>query len=69
MGLDKAMKQKGFNRLAVDAVEGVIGIVIDPVLPEKQKDAIEPGSEGGLRRGKARAKKLPAKKGKRAPFL
>ena len=69
MSLDKAMKRKNFNRVAVDAVEGVIGMVIDPVLPEKQKDAIEPGSEGGLRRGKAGAKKLPAKKRKRAPLL
>ncbi len=69
MGLDKAMKRKGFNRVAVDAVAEVIGVVIDPVLPEKRKDVIEPGSEGGLRRGKARAKKLPAKKRKRAPFL
>ena len=68
MSLDKAKKRKGFNRSTVDAVEGVIGKVIDPVLPEKQKDAIEPGSEGGLRRGKVRAKKLPAKKPKRAPF-
>ena len=69
MSLDKAMKRKGFDRVAVDAVEGVIGTVIDPVLPEKQKDAIGPGSEGGLRRGNARAKKLPEKKRKRTPFL
>ena len=69
MSLDNAMKRKGFNRVAVDTVEGVIGMVIDPVLPENQKDAIEPGSEGGLRRGKARGKKLPANKRKRAPFL
>lgn len=69
MGLDKTMQRKGFNRVAVEAVEDVIGMVIDPVLTGKQKDAIEPGSEGGLRRGKAKAKKLPGKKWKRAPFL
>ncbi len=69
MGLDKATKPKGFNRIAVEAVEEVIGMVIDPELPEKQKDAIEPGSEDGLRRGKAGAKKPPAKKRKRTPFL
>ncbi len=69
MSLDKVVKQKGFNRVAVDALEEAIGIVIDPALPEKQKDAIEPGSERGLRRGKARSEKLPAKRRKRAPFL
>jgi hypothetical protein len=69
MSLDQATKRKGFNRVAVDAVEEAIGMVVDPVSPEKQKDAIEPGSEGGLRRGKTKAKRLPAKKRKRAPFL
>ena len=69
MSLDKAMKRKGFDRVAVDAVEEVVGMVIDPVPAEKQKDAIEPGSEGGLRRGKTRAKRLPEKKRKRTPFL
>ena len=56
------MEKKGFNRDAVDVVKRAIGAVIDPVLSEKQKDAIQPGSEGGLRRRKANAKKLPAKK-------
>ena len=56
------MEKKGFNRDAVDVVKRAIGAVIDPVLSEKQKDAIQPGSEGGLRRGKANAKKLPAKR-------
>lgn len=69
MGLDNAKKKKGFNRVAVVSVEGVIGTVIDPLLPEKQQDAIEPGSDGGLRRGKVKAKKLPEKKRKRTPFL
>jgi len=69
MSLNRAMKRKGFDRVAVDAVEEVIGVIVDPAPPEKQKDAIEPGSEGGLRRGVARAKKLPAKKRKRTPFL
>jgi len=56
------MGKKGFNRDAVDLVKRAIGAVIDPVLSEKQKDAIQPGSEDGLRRGKAKAKKLPAKR-------
>ncbi len=64
-----AMVKKGFNRDAVDAVKQAIDAVIDPVLSEKQKDAaIQPGSEGGLRRRKPTAKKLPAKK-KRSAFL
>jgi hypothetical protein len=61
-------EKKGFNRSAVDWVKRAIGAVVDPVLSEKQKDAIQPGSEGGLRRRKARAKKLPAKR-KRAVLL
>lgn len=63
------MGKKGFNGDAVVLVERAIGAIIDPVLSEKQKDAIQPGSEGGLRRGKATAKKLPAKRRKRAAFL
>ena len=63
------MGKKGFNRDAVVLVERAIGAIIDPVLSEKQKDAIQPGSEGGLRRGKATAKKLPAKRRKRSAFL
>lgn len=63
-----AMMKKGFNRDAVDAVKQAIDAVIDPMLSEKQKDAIQPGSEGGLRRRKVTAKKLPAKK-KRSAFL
>ena len=69
MSLDKATNRKGFNRVAVDEVEEIVGMVVDPVPPEKQKNAIEPGSEGGLRRGKISAKKLPEKKRKRTPFL
>jgi hypothetical protein len=56
------MRKKGFNRGAVDLVKQAIGAVIDPVLSEKQKSAIQPGSEGGLRRRKPKAKKLPAKR-------
>ena len=63
------MEKKGFNRDAVDVVKRAIGAVIDPVLSEKQKDAIQPGSEGGLRRGKASAKKLPAIRPKRTVLL
>jgi hypothetical protein len=62
------MGKKGFNRSAVDSVKRAIGAAIDPVLSEEQKDAIQPGSEGGLRRGIAKAKKLPAKR-KRTAFL
>lgn len=62
------MVKKGFNRDAVDAVKEAIDAVIDPVLSEKQKNAIQPGSEDGLRRRKAVTKKLPAKK-KRSAFL
>ncbi len=62
------MRQKVFNRDAVDLVKRVIGVVIDPVLTEKQKDAIQPESDGGLRRGKTKAKKLPAKR-KRTALL
>lgn len=62
------MEKKGFNRDAVDAVNEAIDAVIDPALSEKQKDAIQPGSEDGLRRRKPNAKKLPAKK-KRSAFL
>ncbi len=62
------MVKKGFNRDAVDLVKQAIDAVIDPVLSEKQKDAIQPGSEDGLRRRKAKAKKPPAKK-KRSAFL
>jgi len=69
MSSDKETKRTGFDRTAVDAVEAVIGKVIDPESPEKQKDAIEPGDEGGLRRGTVRVKKRPAKKRKRAPLL
>lgn len=69
MSLDKATNRSGFNRVAVDAVERIVGMVVDPVPPEKQIDAIEPGSEGGLRRGKTRAKRVPEKKRKRTPFL
>jgi hypothetical protein len=69
MSLDKAVKRKGFNQVAVDVVKRAIGMVIDPLPSEKQKDAIEPGSEGGLRREKDRAQKLPAKRRKRVPFL
>jgi hypothetical protein len=69
MSLDKATNRKGFNRVAVDAMEGIVGMVIDPVPPEKQKDAIEPGSEGRLRHGKTRAKRLPEKKRKRTLLL
>ena len=58
------MGKKGFNRDAVDLVERAIGTII-----EKQKEVIQPGSEGGLRRGKATAKKLPAKRRKRSAFL
>jgi hypothetical protein len=63
------MGKNGFNRDPVDLVERAIGAIIDPVLSEKQKDAIQPGSEGGLRRGKATAKKLRAKRRKRSAFL
>ncbi len=62
------MGKKDFNRDAVDRVKQAIDAVIDPVLSEKQKDAIQPGSEDGLRRRKAKAKKPPAKK-KRSAFL
>jgi hypothetical protein len=62
------MGRKDFNRDAVDLVKRAIGAVIDP-LSEKKKVAIEPGSEGGLRRRKATVKELPAKKRKRVPFL
>jgi hypothetical protein len=56
-------EKKGFNRSAVDSVKRAIGAVIDPVLSDKQKKyAIQPGSEGGLRRRKPRARKLPAKR-------
>jgi hypothetical protein len=61
------MGKKGFNRGAVDLVKRAIGAVIVPVLSEKQKDAIQPGSEGVLRRRKAKAKTLPAKR-KRPAF-
>ena len=56
------MAKKAFNREAVDSVKRAIGAVIDPVLTEKQKDAVQPGSEGGLHRRKAQAKKIPAKR-------
>lgn len=62
------MDKKAFDRDAVDLVKQAIGAVIDPVLSEKQKVAIQPGSEDGLRRRKARLKKLPAKR-KRAVLL
>jgi len=62
------MAKKGFNREAVDSVKRAIGVVIDPVLSEKQKVAVQPGSEGGLRRRKVRAKKLPSTR-KRAVLL
>ncbi|RPJ46819.1 MAG: hypothetical protein EHM16_08230 [Betaproteobacteria bacterium] len=62
------MGKKAFDRDAVASVKRAIGAVIEPVLSEEQKDAIQPGSEDGLRRRKARAKKLPAKR-KRAAFL
>lgn len=69
MSLEKAANRSGFNRGAVDAVEGAFGLVIDPVPPEKKTDAIKPGTESGLRRGKTRAKRLPERKLKRTPFL
>lgn len=69
MSLDKATNRKGFNRVAVDAVEEIVGMVIDPAPPEKQKVAIEPGSEDGLRRRRPKAKNLPEKKRKRTPLL
>ncbi len=69
MSLDKPVKRKGFDQTTVDAVEEMIGTAIDPAPPEKEKVAIEPGSEGGLRRGQPKAKKLPATKRKRTPFL
>jgi hypothetical protein len=63
-----AMEKKGFNRDAVDVVKQAIDAVIDPVLSEKQKVAIQPGSEDGMRRRKPAVKKIPAKK-KRSAFL
>lgn len=62
------MGKKVFNQGNVDSVKQAIGAVIDPLLSETQQDAIQPGSESGLRRGKTKAKKLPAKR-KRAAFL
>lgn len=56
------MVKKAFNREAVDSVKSAIGAVIDPVLSEKQKNAVQPEGEGGLRRRHARVKKLPAKR-------
>jgi hypothetical protein len=69
MRLDKATNRKGFTRMAVDKVEEIVGIVIDAVTPNKPVVAIEPGSEGGLRRTKPKAKGLSAKKRKRTPLL
>lgn len=62
------MERKDFNRDEVDGVKRAIGVVIDP-LSEKKKDAIEPGSEDGLRRRSTGVKKIPAKKRKRTPLL
>ncbi len=62
------MVKKGFSRGVVDLVKRAIGAVIDPMSSEKQKVAIQPGSDGGLRRRKAKVKKLPAKR-KRAALL
>ncbi len=62
------MRRKDFNQDAVDSVKRAIGAVIDP-LSEAKKNAIEPGSESGLRRRNATAKAIPAKKRKRAPLL
>lgn len=62
------MGKKVFDQENVDSVKQAIGAVIDPLLSETQKDAIQPGSESGLRRGKPKAKKPPAKR-KRDAFL
>jgi hypothetical protein len=62
------MERKDFDRSAVSVVKRAIGAVIDPK-SGKKKDAIEPGSEGKLRRRKAQVKKIPPKKQKRTPLL
>jgi len=62
------MERKDYNRDAVDVVKRAIGVVIDP-LSDNKKDAIEPGSEGGLRRQSTAVKKIPTKKRKRTPLL
>jgi hypothetical protein len=62
------MERKDFDRDAVNVAKRAIGAVIDPPTGKK-KDAIEPGSENGLRRRNTKVKKIPAKKQKRTPFL
>ncbi len=62
------MGKKAFNQEHVDSVKRAIGMVIDPVLSDGQKDAIQPDSESGLRRGKPKVKKIPVKR-KRAALL
>lgn len=58
------MPRKDFTQIAFDVVQRAIGAVTDPSVDAKKKAAIDSGRKGGLRGGKARAKKLPAKRRK-----
>ena len=58
------MPRKDFTQVAFDVVQRAIGAVVDPPIDPKKKAAIDSGRKGGLKGGKARAKKLPAKRRK-----
>lgn len=58
------MGRKDFTQIAFDVVQQAIGAVTVPLVDEKKKAAIESGRKGGLKGGKARAKKLTATKRK-----
>ena len=59
------MPRKDFTQIAFNVVQRAIGAVTDPPIDEKKKAAIESGRKGGLKGGKARAKKLTATKRKK----
>ena len=58
------MARKDFTQIAFDVFQRAIGAVTPEPISEKKKAAIESGRKGGLKGGKARAKKLTATKRK-----